>query len=226
MNDNKKYLLMAIVLGLLGLFGPGFMAEFKQGGQCEFTDESLLTRVTSVNRQRVELEPVFGLPLALLKSKFDSPQVNDYYSVVIRRHTSGGCSPFSIIDKQKLVIDNLQLGPSNQQVYAASFILDVARNCSVGPLTDSCKEELALDSTFDLAQLPLLRDIKPRSVGYCSATVMDKLLPVIESALLSNKTSVSSSTRLISCVDNGQGEQIALEFSLAADAKLSLRKIH
>ncbi len=209
-----------VIVLLLALSATAYSDGIEAGGKCEFIDEQLLTRVASVNNGVVELEPMYGDIIRLSNQEFDLPvNVNDYYELFIRRHTSGGCSPYSISHKVKVAISNVVLSLTEQQAYAASFILDEAKNCAYAQLADGCQADLALDDSFQRSQLPLLSHIKPRSVGTCSVAMMTTILQQIEPA--------EKQTRLISCIERLDGEELAVEFSLSdGGAKLLLNKVY
>ncbi len=213
--------IQAVVIALLlALSATAYSDGIEAGGKCEFIDEQLLTRVASINDEIVELEPMYGDAIRLSSQEFEPPvNVNDYYEIFIRRHTSGGCSPYSITNKVKVAISNVVLSLTEQHAYAASFILDEAKNCAYAQLADSCKDDLALDDSFEQSQLSLLSHIKPRTVGTCSAAIMKTILQQIESA--------EKQTRLISCVERLDGEELAVEFSLSDDeSRLLLSKVY
>lgn len=214
---HGKAIVMAI---LLVLFTSACNEEIEVGGDCKFTEEKLLTRVVSNDNGNIELEPMYGDVMNMPAQEFDSPvAVNEYYEFSIRHHTSGGCNPRSITHKEKVAIDNVVLSPTEQHAYMVSFILDEVKNCAYGQLADNCQDELALDADFDLVQLPLFSHIAPRSVGHCSATTMKTIWAKIEST--------KTQTRLISCVENLEGEELAVEFSLSDDdSTLLLRKVY
>lgn len=209
-----------MVVFFLGLLATACNADIGEGGKCDFVDERYLTRVVSNDEAVVELAPVHGEVISLSAEEFDSPVMkNDYYELFVRHHTSGGCSPFSVTKKVKMVKENVSLSPTDQYAYAAAFILDEAKNCAYSELANSCESDLRLDVSFDHSQLTLLSYITPRSVGYCSTITMEKIWPEIESA--------ESQTRIITCVDNNAGEEMAVEFSLSDDeTSLLLRKIY
>mgnify|MGYP000022793972 CR=1 FL=1 len=190
------------------------------GGKCEYTDEKLLVRVVGNENSRVELEPVYGDEIIMSVDEFDSPVLlNDYYELSIRHHTSGGCNPYSIRHKEKLVKSNVVLGLTEQQTYAAMFILDGTRNCANGLISESCRDDLALDSSFDVSQLSQLIHLEPRRVSHCSAAMIHSIWPEIESS--------ATQTRLISCVGDLNGGERAVEFSLSEDeSRLLLRKVY
>ena len=215
--NRSKAVVMALLLALPVI---ACSEDIEAGGECKFIDEQLLTRVAGINDEIVELEPMYGEAIILSTQEFDVPvNVNDYYELFIRRHTSGGCSPYSITNKVKMTLANVELSPTDQQAYAASFILDEAKNCAYAQLADSCQDDLALDADFDLSQLPLLSHIKPRSVGYCSAATIKTIWSEIEST--------ETQMRIISCVESLDREEIALAFLLSDDeSRLLLRKVY
>ena len=214
--NHSKTLVMA---SLLAMLATACNDNIEVGGKCKFTDEKVLTRVVHNDDEVVELEPMYGELMKFSTQEFElTVHDNDYYEIYIRRHTSGGCNPYSITNKVKVTIDNVLLSPTEQQAYAASFILDEVKNCVYGQLADSCKDDLALDASFDLSQLSLLSHIAPRSVSHCSAAAMKTIWPEIESAV--------TQTRLISCVENLDGVELAVEFSLPDESTLLLRKVY
>jgi len=216
LKNRIKTVVMTI---FLSLFITACNDKVEVGGDCKFTEERLLTRVISNSGGNIELEPMYGDVIRMSAQEFDSPvDVNEYYEFFIRNHTSGGCNPRSITHKEKVTVSNVLLGPTEQHAYAASFIVDEAKNCVYGQMA-GCQDTLALDSSFDLSQLAELTHVEPHSVGHCSAATMKTIWPEIESA--------ETQTRLISCVDKLDGGELAVEFSLTEDeSTLLLRKVY
>ncbi len=224
---NKIYISTLLMILAAISISAGFN-NVASGGSCGYVDEEIFIRIASHENGRIELEPAYGDLITVSTSEFVSylsasapilPIRNDYYNLSVRRHTSGGCSPFAITNISKLEIPNLRLNPTEPQLYSGAFVLAEAKSCVIIQREKPCLEDLTIETSFDMAQRDILSHIMPRSIHHCSPASLKMVWTEIDPA--------PNEKRFISCVKNLEDEDVAIEFSIRekGDKRLLLRKI-
>jgi len=172
------------------------------GGKCQHTDFTEFAQVKSVG-SIVILQSSLGHNIELPQEEFKPhAEEGQYYQLNVRRHTSGGCSPFTVLSSEALQKDGFALSPTPGQAYQAAFILDVARNCAHRP-AEICESALKLSTGFN-NQPHLLENIDPRSVNACTAAAMQQVWPQLQAA--------TDTQRLITCVVDSEKNEVVIEF--------------
>jgi len=190
------------------------------GGKCQHTDFTEFAQVKRVG-PIVILQSALGHNIELPQKEFNPhAEEGQYYQLNIRRHTSGGCSPFTVLSSEPLQKDGFTLSPTPGQAYQAAFILYAAQNCSHRP-AGSCESALKLSPNFT-NRPHLLENINPRSVNTCTPATMQQVWPRLQSA--------TEAQRLITCVVDNEENEVVIEFlRIETDKKheqLLLNKIY
>lgn len=209
--------LSTLFFTLLLLFS--FQAASQVGGRCDYVDVTEFAQVTNVH-STVNLLSASGETIDLELNDFSSlPERKAYFKLTVRRHTSGGCSPFSVIAVNPLVKPNVQLNINAGQAYQGAFILAEAKSCSLADRS-GCSG-IRVVSEFDYRNSPLLLSIDVRSIKTCSAAILQTLWAEIVS---------ESVSKIIACVVTQDQQEVLVEFTrevISADNdKLRLLTLH
>ncbi|MBL4829887.1 MAG: hypothetical protein JKY55_08400 [Aliivibrio sp.] len=196
-----------------------FQAASQVGGKCDYVDVTEFAQVTNVH-STVSLLSASGKTIDVELNDFSTlPERKTYFELTIRRHTSGGCSPFSVIAIKPLVKPNVQLNINAGQAYQGAFILAEAKSCSIEDRA-GCSG-IRVVSEFDYRNSPLLSSIDVRSIRSCSAAILQTLWAEVVS---------ESVSKVIACVDTQTQQEILVEFTrevISADNdKLRLLTLH
>lgn len=89
---NKHYV-VGVVCCALGSLVSTVTACAPVGGTCNYVQTNERVRVVAVS-DPVELSSHSGEEFEVMPQRFaHPPQVGQYYDIVVKRHTSGGCTP-------------------------------------------------------------------------------------------------------------------------------------
>ena len=190
-----------------------------------------LASVSEIAAALVILKTALGQTIELPAGDFNPvAQVDKLYQLETRRHSSGGCPPFSVLKVNEANIPGLSFHPSSGQAYQGAFILDVAKNCAADKTSASCEKELKLTPDFDRSQQARLANINARSFHLCSLLTLHTIWSDIDP--------VANQPRLIGCVNSSSRsndkdddeKEIAVEFlrvsSKGESETLQLRKVY
>ncbi len=220
--SNKFLLISVILVSVLVVILLSACENVRvSGSECEYNDEVVFARVKSINNEQVTMISSHGESLKLSTSNIsEMTQVNDYYNLLVRRHTSGGCSPLSVMSQNHLTMKRLQLSPSDGEAYQGAFILAAAKNCILKQKVDSCRHQVKLSPDFKMYQLALLKQIKPRTNHYCSPATIEHIWNSVVPPI--------KNRHIISCVKDVNDKEVAVEFVVPDNQpeRLRLEKVY
>lgn len=206
MNRIITLIYPILLITLLSLLLHACSIDRSVGGKCNPVTHNEIAQVINTYKQ-VELKSENGSHYQLALENF-TPDISngEYYQLEILTHSSGGCKPFTINKIAKLSEPNLSLNPRPGQIYQGAFILSEAQNCAFQS-PNTCRSTLKLSNSFDLPKHKTnLNGIKPKSLHACSPYTL---------ALAWSKISIpNEQSRIISCVNTVNGNEIPVEFLL------------
>ena len=194
-SANWLRLALLLALSLLG-------TACHNGGNCQYTEMTEFAQVTKIE-SFVILQSAIEGTIELPKENFTPPAMKgQYYQLGVKRQTSGSCNPLSVLASEQLYKEGFALSPTSEQVYQASFILDIARNCAHTP-SGSCDSDQKLSPDFN-SQPKTIENIDPRSVKACSPRAMQHVWPHLQSA--------TGTLRLLTCAEDSNKNEVVIEF--------------
>jgi len=118
--------LLFVVSTMLIIAGCSSPIELETGGYCHFNDVKEIAKIINIKNNKVTLVTEQGQGVVIDKSLFtadDNLVFGSIYQLNIRRHISGGCSPYTIMSTEKLTIKGIKLSPSYVDLVVSEIIL-------------------------------------------------------------------------------------------------------
>ena len=199
---NSIILRNTLFILLLALFSNSLAA--KTCGHCQFFDFQRLAKVTNTSPEIITLK-TSDESNSLLKielSKFEqTPTKNDFVTVHIREHTSGGCSPFDIQRVSPLNIANIDFNPEAGHLYQAAFATAALKGCSKQV---QCAKSHSIIKELSSNSLIKLQSLQPKTLKSCSIELIEKHLESVDQSNMEQ--------RFIACGNSDSEGKVLLEF--------------
>ncbi|MEP1741107.1 MAG: hypothetical protein ABJI60_00275 [Kangiellaceae bacterium] len=199
---NSFLLRNTLFILLLALFSNSLAA--KTGGHCQYFDFQRLAKVTNTSPEIITLKTSDGSnrPLKIELSKFkQTPTKNDFVTVHIREHTSGGCSPFDIQRVSPLNIANIDFNPEAGHLYQAAFATAALKGCSKQV---QCAKSHSIIKELSSNSLIKLQSLQPKTLKSCSIELIEKHLESVDQSNMEQ--------RFIACGNSDSEGKVLLEF--------------
>jgi len=199
---NSILLRNTLFILLLALFSNSLAA--KTGGHCQYFDFQRLAKVTNTSPEIITLKTSdeSNSPLKIELSKFkQTPTKNDFVTVHIREHTSGGCSPFDIQRVSPLNIANIDFNPEAGHLYQAAFAAAALKGCSKQV---QCAKSHSIIKELSSNSLIKLQSLQPKTLKSCSIELIEKHLESIDQSNMER--------RFIACGNSDSEGKVLLEF--------------
>ncbi len=177
MNNSVTRLTIIIITSLvLSSFSVNSIA--KDGGSCDFANESVLVQIKSTKEDEItlstsgrqsnqhsdkdDLERMFHISNNQLK---ESWLKSDYLLATIKHTMSGACTPQEVINLEKYTIGTLQLQVGESLYYGGAFRFNEFQHCIEQKKTQC--EALKLRKYND-AEIKTIQAINAKTVKTCS----------------------------------------------------------
>lgn len=214
-SPSNIYSALIILSLLLSTFS---CISYKTGGECQSYEETLFASITEIKTDRVTLTAENGDLINLPPDQFSGAiKPGSFYEINIRRHTTGGCSPLSVLKVHKLDKKGVQLSPDEMLAYQGAFILSSAKNCVSRQNDMRCNK---LVSDIPEYQLSLLREINPRSLKPCTGKSLRRVW-----SSLPERNDIET---ILFCAEGRDNNIYIVEFSVTGgkSARLQLEGIY
>jgi hypothetical protein len=180
------------------------------GGTCHYIDRQELAKIITLDHQSVSLlsehEQVISLNKGLFHrnniTKSNTLKTNDFYQLNIREHTSGGCSPYSVMSVEKVSFPGVNLTPDDGIIYGSGFALAELKNCLFSSDDQNKKCTRLLASYQQNEKGKSVTMFSPRSGHVCSAKTVKGLFSQLENIAPLKQESLS-----LVCFDHFNGKE-------------------
>lgn len=192
----------------------------KSGGSCEYIEYNLLAKINSIATDNLLVnehsDPTKAFEISIKQLTFIAKK-NDFVWVVVREHSSGGCSPFAV---QKIIpfeILNIDFNPGDKTAYQVAFALAELKSCTLIP---GCIAEEQNSAKLAPSTIIKLRTLLPRTIATCSIEVMKATMETIQKSL--------PSPDIVACIKDESDNERLLELAvIEADGNpMVLLEIH
>ncbi|MGH1372734.1 MAG: hypothetical protein ACRBBW_11895 [Cellvibrionaceae bacterium] len=171
--------LIQVFAAVLALGASSFGWAAVGGGDCESQPRVDLAQLTTLFGD-VQLTLASGETYDLSPEQLpENVKRDDYFKVSSVYHISGGCVPFLITNIEPIEKEGFYLNPESEHAYPALFRLSEVRACSRSD-NEICKPYASMLESLTDQQRQALEAVSVKTLGSCSASTMEQLLPQLE----------------------------------------------